>query len=153
MGGPEIHIGDVGTQSVSIVAASLNKASGLYLGPVKGANTLKVSGNTVEIVASAKNVAKGVDAGKGADVTIGSSNAESVSISGIKTGTSKIRLESRCRQLAPDSTTVPRILLGPNTNRSNPDFELFIGKPPDRVLTVSCRLKSIRYASMTANFL
>lgn len=50
-------------------------------------------------------------------------------------GTSKIRLESRCRQLAPDSTTVPRILLGPNTNRSNPDFELFIGKPPDRVLT------------------
>ena len=67
MGGPEIHIGDVGTQSVSIVAASLNKASGLHLGPVKGANTLKVSGNTVEIVASAKNVAKGVDAGKGAD--------------------------------------------------------------------------------------
>lgn len=89
MGGPEIHIGDVGTQSVSIVAASLNKASGLYLGPVKGANTLKVSGNTVEIVASAKNVAKGVDAGKGADVTIGSSNAESVSISGIKTGESQ----------------------------------------------------------------
>lgn len=89
MGGPEIHIGDVGTQSVSIVAASLNKASGLYLGPVKGANTLKVLGNTVEIVASAKNVAKGVDAGKGADVTIGSSNAESVSISGIKTGESQ----------------------------------------------------------------
>ena len=89
MGGPEIHIGDVGTQSVSIVAASLNKASGLYLGPVKGANTLKVSGNTVEFVASAKNVAKGVDAGKGADVTIGSSNAESVSISGIKTGESQ----------------------------------------------------------------
>ena len=89
MGGPEIHIGDVGTQSVSIVAASLNKASGLYLGLVKGANTLKVLGNTVEIVASAKNVAKGVDAGKGADVTIGSSNAESVSISGIKTGESQ----------------------------------------------------------------
>ena len=89
MGGPEIHIGDVGTQSVSIVAASLNKASGLHLGPVKGANTLKVSGNTVEIVASAKNVAKGVDAGKGADVTIGSSNAESVSIAGIKTGESQ----------------------------------------------------------------
>lgn len=89
MGGPEIHIGDVGTQSVSIVAASLNKASGLYLGPVKGANTLKVLDNTVEIVASAKNVAKGVDAGKGADVTIGSSNAESVSISGIKTGESQ----------------------------------------------------------------
>ena len=89
MGGPEIHIGDVGTQNVSIVAACLNKASGLYLGPVKGANTLKVSGNTVEIVASAKNVAMGVDAGKGADVTIGSSNAESVSISGIKTGESQ----------------------------------------------------------------
>ena len=48
-----------------------------------------MSGNTVEIVASAKNVAKGVDAGKGADVTIGSSNAESVSISGIKTGESQ----------------------------------------------------------------
>ena len=40
-------------------------------------------------LASAKNVAKGVDAGKGADVTIGSSNAESVSISGIKTGESQ----------------------------------------------------------------
>ena len=95
MGGPEIHIGDVGTQSVSIVAASLNKASGLYLGPVKGANTLKVSGNTVEIVASAKNVAKGVDAGKGADVTIGSSNAESVSIPASRRASLKRALMNR----------------------------------------------------------
>lgn len=84
--GATVDIGSAGTQTVEISATSMHQGSALYAQATSGKNVLNVTGSSIVISAEAQTVAKGIDAGKGAEVTIGSRNAQSVSITGTKTG-------------------------------------------------------------------